>query len=331
MLGLVAVASGLNGLFVFLSIGLGGFIISGLLSERAMKSCRMTSVQATLTDAHQPFEVTFTMTNRSRWFTVYSMRGLFTLKPPTFRLIARDRDEVAGVRIARIAPLTTDTFRAFSRGMPRGEYRSVLAMQLTTFPFGILEKFKLSQVPAELLVAPALDQDLLKALRVRFKDKLSLEQARHDFFGHRAYVGRESMKDVDWKKSAARPAADWVVKNYRAEREDQLLRVRALLSAAATLPNEKAYEDFLSRIRTVLAALDEARRPWLLDLGAGSDIATLTQAQKMLAALPPFARRSELEGYGRSGSHRVASETLDVSPSGVEWLQDATASRETAP
>ncbi len=330
VLGMVAVASGINGLFVFLSIGLGGFIISGLLSERAMKSCTITSVASTIADAHAPFEVTFTLENRSRWFTVYSMRGLFVLQAPRFRLIASSRSEVAGVRIARIAPRSTEAYRALSHGMPRGAYDHVLAMQLTTFPFGILEKFKLADVPASMLVAPAVDQQALETLRQMLKVQFQHEEASREFYGHRAYLPRDSLKDVNWKKSAGRRPSDWVVKLHRSPVDQLPLRIRAPLAEAARLSTDLEYERYFSCILTAVSALDELGRPWLLDLGTADVLKDARTVRKTLARLPEFAARAELAPYARSQAGAPRETVLAVAKDGFAWETGKGAASETA-
>lgn len=287
VLGLIAVASGINGLFVFLSVGLGGFIISGLLSEKAMKTCTVKSVAAKLTDASTPFDVAFTVTNSSSWFSVYSMRGLFLLEAPPFRLIAKEPPSVASVRLVRVPPASTVTHMAQSRGMPRGEYRQIKAMQLTTFPFGILEKFKLVDVPASLIIAPAVDQQVLEEMRSFVRSRILADDADKEFFGHRQYVARDSLKHVDWKKSAARVQQDWVVKLYRSPRESDPVTVSAPLEYAAALANAEEFESYWVRVRTLLKVLDEAQYPYELDVGVGS-IHGSERALQTLAAIPDF-------------------------------------------
>src|SRR5688572_22613020 len=75
--GMIAVATGINGLYIFLSAGLGGFIVSGMLSERAMKSSQVAKASAGIVDAGATFELTFNVENSSPWFTVYAVQTMF--------------------------------------------------------------------------------------------------------------------------------------------------------------------------------------------------------------------------------------------------------------
>lgn len=321
-LGLLAVASGINGLFVFLSVGLGGFIISGLLSEKAMKTCTVTSVAAKLTDADAPFEVAFTVTNSSTWFSAYSMRGLFLLKAPPFRLIAREPPFVASVRLVRVPPASTATYMAQSRGMPRGDYKRVLAMQLTTFPFGILEKFKLVDVSASLIVAPAIDHDLLQEVRALIRARIMAENVDKEFFAHRSFAPRDSLKDVDWKKSAARPQKEWVIKQYKAPAAAQPVTVLAPMSYAASLGAEGEFERYWVRVRTILKALEEAQRPYVLSLGSGV-IKGYEAALQSLAALPKFDSQELVSALAAEEAKGGAEgPLLTVRATSIEWTSD---------
>lgn len=321
--GLSAVATGVNGLFVFLSVGLGGFIISGLLSERAMKSCTVTSIAATMVDAETPFEVSFSIENRSTWFTVYSMRAMFMLEPPKFRLISREVPSVASLRMSQVLPYSAQSYVAQARGMPRGEYRELLAMQLTSFPFGILEKFKLSPVPASLIVAPAVDQAFLEEARAELRRRFRADEVDREFFAHRPYMARDSLRHIDWRKSAAKPPRDWVVKLYRAPAGVMPVRVDAPWSLVAARPSEAAYEGYLSRIRTVLKALDEAQRAYVLDLGDRGAFAGHDLALAALAGLPRFKDRHATARISASALAVERSVSLRVLASGLAWDEPA--------
>lgn len=293
LIGMIAVTTGINGLYVFLSAGLGGFIISGLLSEKAMKSCRISQVRATLADAEQPFMLTFTIENQSKWFSVFAMQNQFMLEPPRFRLIASPRPAFATVRLTRIPPASAAAYEAAVIGMPRGNYEKVLAMQLTTFPFGILEKFKLLDVPSSLLVAPKLDRGLLEELRALLRQKLGLDAADQEFFCHRPYTPQDGVRDIDWRKSAGRQPGDWVVKQYRTPAAAEALTLEAPWASAMAAKSEAVYELHLSRIRTALKALEETGRPYLADFGGGLRLAGGEACLAALAAAPVFEQRAQ--------------------------------------
>lgn len=305
VIGMIAVTTGINGLYVFLSAGLGGFVVSGLLSEKAMTSCTVRSVAAAMADAMVPFPVRFTIENRSSWFSVFAMQNLFVLETPRLRLIAKPPPSLAGVRIPRVAPGAIVTCEAHCSGMPRGEYTKVIALQLTTFPFGILEKYKQVVIPASLLVAPQIDPGLLAELRTMVQRQVAKIEAEKEFYCHRSFLPLDPLRDVDWRKSAARAPGDWVVKQYRRPANAGTVRVDAPWGYGANLPDEARYEQWLSRVRTALKALDEGGLPYLLDFGGGMVFEGEGDCRRVLAAAPRFDDRAQ--GLATVSSVRMGS------------------------
>ena len=102
--GLIAITTGINGLYVFLSCGLGGYVISGVLSERAIRNVRIASVGALHLDADQPCTVFFTIENKSRTFTIFGIETQFFTATPRYRLIAGARHPLARHRSTVLPP-----------------------------------------------------------------------------------------------------------------------------------------------------------------------------------------------------------------------------------
>ena len=324
LIGMIAVTTGINGLYVFLSAGLGGFIISGLLSERAMRSCNVTSVSAAMADADAPFTLTFTVENVSSWFTVFALQTFFMLKAPKFRLISAPPAALAAVKLGRVPPAAQLIFTAPCEGMPRGRHLKILAMQQTSFPFGILEKYKLHEVAASLTVAPRVDPAFLDELRHAVLRRLAAQDAEKEFFSHRAYVARDAIKDVDWKKSAARPTSDWVVKQYRAPAAAAPLCLDAAWDAALGLADERGYEAYLAQVRTALKVFEESQRRYYLDLGQGLCLSGYDVCLAALAGAPAFAdRRRGVEAVANTRAADLAAggARLTLRPGGYEWVE----------
>jgi hypothetical protein len=323
LIGMIAVTTGINGLYVFLSAGLGGFIISGLLSERAMKSCAVLSVAAALVDDGAPLAVTFTLENSSPWFSVFALDVVFMLAKPKFRMVSAPVAGIAQSRLARIAPGGTYAFEAQGDGLPRGRHREVLALQQTTFPFGILEKFKLTPVPASIVVAPRLDALFLEEARLLLRRRLAALDADKEFFSHKAYAPQDGLKDLDWRKSASRSPRDWVVKQYRAPAHAAPLCLDAAWSHAAHAADAVSYERYLSRVRTALKAVDETGRAYIVDFGAGVTLEGYDEALSALAGAPDFASRADGLGLAPHGSRGTvaSSARLVVSGEDLAWTQ----------
>jgi uncharacterized protein (DUF58 family) len=320
MIGMIAVTTGVNGLYVFLSAGLGGFIISGLLSEKAMKSSSVQSVGAAMVDAGAAFPMTFIVENNSSWFTVFALQNHFMLDAPKFRLISAPPDALASIKLASVAPAGQHGFSAMCKGLPRGRYERILAMQQTTFPFGILEKFKLIEVKSSLIIAPAIDYPFLDEVRLLVHRRLLARDADKEFYSHRAYAPRDALKDVDWKKSAARPPREWVVKQYRSPASVNEVGVDADWRHAAQLGSEALYEAFLSRVRTTVKALEETGRRFYVDFG-GVRVGGRDEALAALAGAPRFEeRRNGLGPAGAAPAEPVPGPMLVVRVDSLSWI-----------
>src|SRR6476659_4590958 len=85
LLGLFATSSGYNGFFLSLGFGLSILIISGLLSEKVMRSYECLGFSGATVEPGVPFSVTFRMRNRSADWVVLGADALVTLELPSFR------------------------------------------------------------------------------------------------------------------------------------------------------------------------------------------------------------------------------------------------------
>lgn len=327
LVGMIAVTTGINGLYVFLSAGLGGFIISGMLSELAIKSCTIQTVTAALADAEQPFDVHFTMENSSHWFSVFAMQSLFLLQAPRFRLIATPPNHLGGTRIDLIAAKEVLTFRTTMSGMPRGHYKKMLAMQLTTFPFGILEKFKLVEIESSLLLAPKVDRAFLDELRPSVQKLLAARDADKEFYSHRSYQARDSLRDIDWKKSAGRPEANWVIRQYKSRGNESPVVIDAPWSYAVSLGDAADYEGYLARIRTAMKVLEDANLPWLLEMGPKLRAQGYEACLSLLARAPKHKDRMSglgfVESVAEAPTYAASPESarLEIRLSAAQWVK----------
>ena len=292
LIGLIAVSSGINALYVFLSSGLGGFIVSGLLSELAIKSCTIETASAALADAQATFELAFTIKNHSSWFSVFQMQNLFMNHTPRFSLIARPPESLGHARVISIAPKATQLSKVSIKGLPRGDYRHLKTVQITTFPFGILEKFKLGKVSTTILVAPKVDETLLNKLHGVLRQKLLQSGNDPDFYCHRPYSGGDGRRFIDWRKSANKPPSQWVIRQFRSPNASSAVRLAVPWSYLRELITEQDYEDFLVRIRTTIQVLDDHQKSYILDFGRNIEVTGSEPCRATLALIPPFSERT---------------------------------------
>lgn len=319
--GMIAVATGINGLYIFLSAGLGGFIVSGMLSERAMKSCSVQRASAGIVDAGSGFELSFNLENKSSWFTVYAVQTFFFIERPPLRLISKKLPALAMHSCGKMEPASTMTCTTRCSELPRGTYARLLAMQQTTFPFGILEKYKFSEVEAGLFVAPAVDAAFLAELRALVRRRLAASDADKEFFSHRRYSHKDSLKYLDWKKSAGRKPEDWVVKVFRTKNLNAPVVIEASWELMLACRTEAEYEALLGRVRTACLAVVETGREVRLELGRGMTALGYESALALLAAAPRFADRRQ--GPGAQSVDPKASANamrLIVEAKGARWV-----------
>ena len=291
LIGLIAVSSGINALYVFLSSGLGGFIVSGLLSELAIKSCTIETASAALADADTAFELAFTIKNHSSWFSVFQMQNFFMHDTPRFSLIARPPESLGQARVISIAPKAVQQRKVSIQGLLRGEYQSLRTVQITTFPFGILQKFKVGMVSTSILIAPKVDETLLTKLQGVLGRRLLQSADNLDFHSHRPYAGGDGRRYIDWKKSANKPTSQWVIRQFRSPNASTAVRIEVPWSYLRELETEQRYEDFLVRIRTTIQLLDNHQKTYILDFGSNIEVTGSDSCRATLALVPTFAER----------------------------------------
>lgn len=306
LIGMIAVGTGINGLYVFLSVGMGGYVISGLISEKAMKSTRIAALGSAVADAGAAFPVTITVENTSSWFAVYEMDTVVLLGEPRFKLIAEPLPAPLTTRAACLAARRLTTISGDCRGLPRGVHETVTAVLKTKFPFGILEKFKVVKVPARLVIGPAVDDAYLSEVRSRLTAILAALDQDREFFSHRNYQTRDSRRDVDWRKSAAKAPRDWVIKQYKARGQDASVRIEAPWAAIARAPDGPAYERRLSRLRTLMRGLSEAGKAFTLDFGGGLEVHGHDAGIESLAGAPAYVERDRGPRVGGTGTRDMA-------------------------
>jgi len=291
-IGLLAIVTGINGFYIFMSTGLALLIVSGLISERVMKHSKVTHLESLLIDAKAPFDIKFTVANTSKNFTTFGIETTFTLEKPAFKMIAKPNQAAFAGKALKIAPTSTATFQARSEGLVRGHHRRIFVAQRTAYPFGFLEKFKIVELPCSLIVTPQIDQKLLAELMTDVNKRRVLAEANRDFFSHQPYTHIEPLKNIDWKRSAGKPTKDWVVKQFRAEIQNFHYKIIGHWQHSLKADSETAYEAYLGRLATAVKVLASDRSEVGLEWEKGQIIWKPERIQTALASAPEFSQRS---------------------------------------
>lgn len=263
-LGFIAIASGYNGIYLAVSLGMAVVIVSGLLSEKVMKHYELEEIMPVTAEPRTPFSVRFRATNKSDFLHIY---GIENLVLPSTKTIPRIQENIKPIMrsiVVSLGPLGTAEVSGGCTGLRRGLHKEFLVIQRTLFPFGLLAKFKVSRLPTRVSVLPAFDETLANRLRQEIRRVLSGNGIDQQFHSHRPFTSRDSMRNVDWKKSAGRATEQWVLKQYECFIEDFGVFLHLDWTAAAKAENEAVFEAHLSYLRTACEVVRETGRKLIL-------------------------------------------------------------------
>lgn len=323
-IGLLAIVTGINGFYIFMSTGLALLIVSGLISERIMKYSKVTHLESLLINAKAPFDIKFTVANTSKNFTTYGIETTFTIEKPTFRMIAKQNHSAFSGKALKISPESSAIFQARSDGLSRGHHRTIHVAQRTCYPFGFLEKFKIVELPCSLIVTPEIDQKLLAELTTDVNRRRVLAEANRDFFSHQPYTHIEPLKHIDWKRSAGKPTKDWVVKQFRSEIQNFHYKIIGHWQHALNAETEQAYEIYLGRLATAVKALSSDRSEVGLEINKGQVVWKPERIQTALASAPTFLERANgLQIFDNKEGPLGLCIPVIITPDTFSWRTDA--------
>lgn len=288
--GFLAIVSGINGLYLFLSLGLAVLIISGLLSEKAMKHARFKQMSSARVDANKPFQMTLELENTSRNFPIFGLENYIYTEKPQLKWFSIPRSAPIEATSLKLLPGQNLKVMAKSSGLTRGDYRSFVLYQKTTYPFGLLEKFRILKVDSDVIVAPAIDQSFFRKISDDLRNKRQENDLNSEFYSHRPYRGRESLKRVDWKRSAGKNPKDWVIKLHKSDESDNHVIVKWNEEYINACQAEEQYERTLNRYRSCFEALKVNHFSFSLEVN-GQYLDDLDVCLRFLATRPQFRHR----------------------------------------
>ncbi len=319
-LGLIAIASGYNGIYLSLSLGIAILIISGLLSEKVMKHFEIHGAARASGDAGRPFTLELKVRNLDGRQILYGVECLVFENPPKFPFFAKEPQPRMRAHTFMLEPKENATVSGTCSGLPRGYYEKLYAVQRTLYPFGLLTKFKVAQLSTEISVLPALDEELFRKLNQELRHQMARTDAEREFYCHRHRNPLDSTRLIDWRRSAGRPPSDWVVKVFESRSREQRIRVVSSASFLMSSPDSAAYEKRLADLRTALEVAYVSDRPFELEMDGVCVASDLTDAHRWLARAPSFEGRFALRASGpKAGPARDGELKLQVTVSGIAW------------
>jgi len=315
LLGFFATGSGYNGLFLALGFGLSFLLISGLLSEKTIQASELSGISDVMAEADTAFSVNFQITNSSSSWYVFSLENIITTKLPNFRLLQTRVDALIEARLMMLPPEQTQTVPGRCNGLPRGWYQDFYLTQRTLFPFGMISKFKVSRLKANISVLPRLDEKFAIQLNQELAGLSTGQPDEHEFYGHRPVAPHTPIHALDQKKNAGRPPEQWVMKVFEAPANLFGFWVDPDWTAIRLSLSEEQYEKALSYLRTACEGIRHTGKPILVKLADGRFATDYEKSLTALIQAPPFQQRTDL-GLSTQGGDPVPGWYLRLGISG---------------
>jgi uncharacterized protein (DUF58 family) len=194
-LGVAAVNTGNNLLYLLVSLLLALIIVSGLLSEQSMRELELTAIQPEEMYAGCPALFGALAANRKRWLTSYSISIEILSPGASTRAIYVPRVEAGAERV-----ITWE--HTIAR---RGRHHFAGVRVTTRFPFGLFMKVGRPVLGSEVVVFPAvraLAADRARELG-RERDRMTRRRGRGaDLYNLRTYRAGDDPRLIHWRSSA---------------------------------------------------------------------------------------------------------------------------------
>ncbi len=240
-IGLGALNTGNNLLYLVLGVQLATIVASGVLSEASLRGLQLRRLGAEAAYAGEPFVY--------RWAISRKRGTAFALT------LSETHPEVTGrASLSLLRPKAEVVVRGRLEAPRRGPYALRGVRVTTTFPLGLFEKGRVLEVPGELLVyprrvpAPRADffSDAGQGVR---PSRRFLREGDGDTAGLRLLRAGEDARRVHWLKSAL-GGAPLRVERDTEETRSVVLRLDAGVQGAAL---ERSCEEVAARARALLA------------------------------------------------------------------------------
>lgn len=277
--GIGAVNTGNNLLYLVLGLMLGLMLTSGVLSEIVLRGTHLRRMPPPRLFAGRRALFELEVRNDKRFFASTSFEVLD---------VAEGEGDGASAYLLKLPPRSRERVVIERIPMRRGTMRSTHLRVRTRFPFGILEKTRSFRVESEVVVFPELVEvalpDTRRSLRGHERPRARGGQGS-EVIGLREHRPMDSMREIHWRRTAAlgRP-----VTRERAAEADELLRLALPASAA----DEAVFERRISELASLAVLAVETGRPVELHgehglMARAADQAALDRMLHLLAFATP--------------------------------------------
>ena len=194
-LGVAAINTGNNLLYLLVSLLLSLIVVSGVLSEQSMRGLRLEADAPEEIFARTPALFGAVLANSKRWLTSYSV---------TLELLAR-RGPTRFIYLPRLEA-GRDRLLTWEETLPaRGRHRLAGVRLTTRFPFGLFLKAGRVMLDREVLVFPAVrpvsPEELLRLVGAG-TSAVRRRGRGHDLYNLRTYRAGDDPRLIHWRSSA---------------------------------------------------------------------------------------------------------------------------------
>ncbi len=244
-LGVAAINTGNNLLYLLVSLLLSLIVVSGVLSEQSMRGLRLEADIPDEIYAGAPALLGAVLRNDKRWLTSYSV---------TLELLARGGLS-RFIYLPGLEP-GAERLMTWEETLPARGRRRLPGVRLTTrFPFGLFVKAGRVMLEAEVLVFPAVRPIPTEALQRLVGSGSASTRRRgrgHDLYNLRAYRPGDDPRHIHWRSSAKTESL--MVREMEAETTEDTRVVLVGTGAREPLRLEAALSEAASAVAHLLRA-----------------------------------------------------------------------------
>ncbi len=245
--GLAAINTGNNLLYLLLAMLLSLIVVSGLLSEQCLKRLEVRRHLPEYLFVNQPTTVTLSIANRKLRIPSFSLRVMDVVQGA-----AVDR----GLRLPHLPPRASVLLTYPLLVARRGYYRIQAIKLLTPFPFGLFIKAATLPLESEMVVCPELKplpDALAHDLTMQGHDQALLRRGQGaSLYNLRLYRPGDDSRAIHWMTTARQ--SKLIVRETEAE--DQW-RVTIALSTAIPSNHEQDFERAVTLAASLIAYFHE--------------------------------------------------------------------------
>ncbi|MBL8716683.1 MAG: DUF58 domain-containing protein [Myxococcales bacterium] len=207
--GLAAINTGNNLLYLLLGVLLALILVSGIMSEIALRGLTVRRRLPPRAQVGRPHLVEIEVHNKKQRLPSYAIEveDIRANQPADKRCF-----------FLKVSPQSTQVAAYRRTPQRRGREAHVAFRVATRFPFGLFEKSRQIDVPGELIIYPAVHTVRLPPPRVRAQGhgaRVATRGAGDELLGLRAYRPGDDTRQVHWRKTAA--AGHLVLREHTAE------------------------------------------------------------------------------------------------------------------